>query len=142
MTATTALAYLQLQPNLLSGEQMTFHLIGECGRFGLWPFWTYTEQIDGDNVHAECAKGPRILFFPIGPISSPPLVNFKYLRNNDRNPKKLLNLEPDPFKFPRVENWKQLYISGSGSGPKPAVYLYYAVEIQELHNFICTNAQY
>ena len=42
MTATTALAYLQLQPNLRTGEQMTFHLIGECGRFGLWPFWTYT----------------------------------------------------------------------------------------------------
>ena len=43
MTATTDLAYLQLQPNLRTEEQMTFHFIGECGRFGLWPFRTYTQ---------------------------------------------------------------------------------------------------
>jgi len=50
MTATTALAYLQLQPNLRTGEQMTFHLIGECGRFGLWPFWTYTIILDSRRL--------------------------------------------------------------------------------------------
>jgi len=55
MTATTALAYLQLQPNLRTREQMTFHLIGECGRFGLWPFWTYTVE----NTSAEMSPVAR-----------------------------------------------------------------------------------